>query len=341
MSQAGAGWWLLPAAALAAAAAGTALVRRYALRQGVLDLPGARSAHSRPTPRGGGLAMAVVFTAGLTLLYLDGRLPGPLFWALSGGGAAIALVGFWDDHRGLPAAPRFAVHLGAVVWAMAWLAGPGAVSGAPPELAFLGPAGVALTALALLWLINLYNFMDGIDGLAASEAVFVALAALALLAGGPGGGLGQALALLAACGCGFLLLNWAPARIFMGDAGSCWLGYVFGVLALATAHEGQLSLWCWPVLLGVFVADASATLLRRVCGGARWYQAHRSHAYQHTARRLGHARTALLAAALNLLWLAPLAGLAAASPGLAPALTLLALAPLFVLALAQGAGREG
>jgi Fuc2NAc and GlcNAc transferase len=186
--------------------------------------------------------------------------------------------------------------------------------------------------------------MDGIDGLAASQAIFMLLAAaLLVLIGTQGDAAGQPvfwwLPTLAAATLGFLLLNWPPARIFMGDAGSTYLGFMIAVLALATIGLGWLSLWQWLILAAVFATDATVTLCRRLLQRERLFEAHRRHAYQQLARRWqSHRRVTLGVILVNVVWLLPLALLAGWYPGTGPALALLAYAPLVVLALRAGAG---
>jgi Fuc2NAc and GlcNAc transferase len=186
----------------------------------------------------------------------------------------------------------------------------------------------------VVWLLNLYNFMDGIDGIAGVEAVTVALAAclLAWLAG-LGVEAWWPMLLLAAGVAGFLVWNWPPARIFMGDAGSGFIGLMLGLLSIQAAQLSFELLAGWLVLLAVFVTDATLTLLRRLLRGQPLTEAHRSHAYQYAARRLGGHRSVTLAVAgINLLWLLPIAALMvtgwlATIPGL-----VLAYAPLVGLA---------
>lgn len=322
---------------LAGSFAGTEALRRYALRRQVLDVPNARSSHSVPTPRGGGVAIVLGFLLGLCGLYGLGSVDAALIAALLPGGALIAAVGFWDDHTPLPARVRIVVHFAAALWALVCLGGWHRL-----ELGFAvlewGAAGYAVGALLLVWLLNLYNFMDGIDGIAAAEAVCTGLggALLLWLAGAP-----PAVPLaLAAAGLGFGLHNWPPARIFMGDAGSGFLGYVLGVLGLQATVSGATALWPWLILLGVFVVDATLTLLRRMLRGERWLEPHRTHAYQWAARRCGrHLPVTVATVALNLLWLLPCALLAVRYPSWALPVTLLALAPLVWLALHFDAGR--
>jgi Fuc2NAc and GlcNAc transferase len=327
--------------ALAASALLTQLVRRIAVGSGVLDVPNPRSSHGMPTPRGGGLAIVLVTTVGLLILALYGAVQPGLLWALAGGGLAVAVVGAADDHHSLSATVRLTVHFAAALWALAWL------GGLPPlrvgnQLIALGWAGYLLGACGIVWALNLFNFMDGIDGLAASEAIFIGLAA-ALLNVPLGGGNGVAFAALlfaAACG-GFLLWNWPPASIFLGDVGSGYLGYIIVVLAVAASRDNPAALWVWLILGGAFFSDATVTLMRRILRKERVSQAHRSHAYQWLARRWGsHGRVTLAFLALNSCWLLPCAVLAVRFPRYAAAAVVVALAPLTVLAVALGAGRS-
>jgi Fuc2NAc and GlcNAc transferase len=138
---------------------------------------------------------------------------------------------------------------------------------------------------------------------------------------------------------GFVVWNWPPARIFMGDVGSGFLGFLFGSMALITHKVSELSFWVWPILLGVFIVDATVTLCRRLMNRKKIHEAHRSHAYQHAVRRYGaHMPVSLAVAAINLLWLGPIAGLVALQ--LIPGTTgiLLAYPSLLVLAWKFDAG---
>lgn len=330
---------LFGAAALILSAALTGWVRRGAVRRGVLDVPNERSSHTTATPRGGGVAIVLaVCAASLVSLYL-GMLPRRLFVALFGGGIAVALVGYLDDRRRIRPAVRLAVHVCAAVWALLWL------GGLPPlrfgtQVVFLGWPGQALALAGIVWVLNLFNFMDGIDGLAASEAIFVAVAAALLsLLGGPADAVASVAWVFAAACAGFLWWNWPPAKIFLGDAGSGYLGYVIAVLALAATHDNPAAVWIWLILGGVFFVDATATLARRTLRGERAHEAHRSHAYQWLARRWrSHRRVTLAVTIVNLLWLLPCALLATRYPSRAAWMVIIALAPLVALAYAAGAG---
>jgi len=304
-------WLLLPVVA------GLSLVltgglRRYALARSLVDIPNARSSHSVPTPRGGGVAIVASFLLALPWLAVAGLASWRLVWALLGAGTGSALLGFLDDHGHVAARWRLLGHFAAAGWALFWL------GGLPPVMVLghtldLGWVGHGLAVVYLVWLLNLYNFMDGIDGIASVEAICVCLGAAALYAlPGTAGG-GQAvdlwLPLLLACAvAGFLAWNFPPARIFMGDAGSGFLGVTLGILSLQAAWTAPQLLWSWVILLGVFVMDATFTLLHRLLRGDKVYQAHRSHAYQHATRQFGrHLPVTLTVAAINLCWLLPIA----------------------------------
>ena len=317
----------LAAMSLALAFALTGLLRRYALARGMLDQPNARSSHSVPTPRGGGMAIVIVVTAAIAGLWFSGRLPGLVALGLLVGGLPVAAVGWIDDRRPLPAVARLLVHLlGCTVpVTLASL-----YAGLLPDPSWLLLPAALTTLLALVWLLNLYNFMDGIDGLAGTEAATAAAGAALLLSWqAPGSGLSILCLLLASAAAGFLYWNWPPARIFMGDGASGFLGFLFGGMALFSVVAGSLNVWVWLILLGVFIVDASLTLLARLYRGQRLMQAHRSHAYQRLARHLAsHRAVSAGTGFVNLFWLLPLAALAQARPELAPALLLLAWLPL-------------
>lgn len=322
-----------------AAAAGTAAMRRWALRRSLVDVPNARSSHTRPTPRGGGVAIVGAFIAAATAWAALGDDAARAIWlAVVPPGLAVAAVGFRDDLRPLPARVRLAVHGAAAAW-LVWRLG-----GLPPvhalgAVADWGVAGHLLAVVAVVWVLNLYNFMDGIDGIAGAQAVFVA-GASALL-GGPQSAAFAPLLALAAASAGFLALNWPPARIFMGDAGSGFLGFALAGLLLANHAAQPASIWLPVILLAVFLADATVTLARRVARGESPHAAHRSHAYQRLARRWGgHRPVTVAVCAVNLGWLLPLAWLAAARPAWALPLALVAVVPLLAAAWAVGAGRD-
>lgn len=297
---------LLTGLALASSIGLTGLVRRYALKHKIIDEVGARSSHSVPTPRGGGVAIVLVFmtTLAASAVVLGTSLA--TVGAFLGGGILVAGIGWIDDHGHVPAHIRLAAHFAAAL-VLVYLIGPLTLPFLPGWLA----SGIAwpLSVVGTVWLINLYNFMDGIDGLAGSEAIAIAGlgAILALLSGHTANQLAP-YTLLAAAAAGFLFWNWPPARIFMGDAGSGFLGLAMAGLMLL-AGQTSISLAVGIVILsGVFLCDASLTLLRRLLRGERVHEAHRTHAYQFLSRMAGgHLAVTAGTLGINLLWLFPVA----------------------------------
>lgn len=278
----------------------TGIVRRYALRHDIVDLPNARSSHKVPTPRGGGVAFVAVSTALSVWAFWTKQITLGVFMAIVGGGLAVAVIGWLDDRYRLSVRIRALVHAGVALWALLWLGGMPLLDLGLVRV-HLGFIGLVGGVLGIVWMINLFNFMDGIDGLAASETVIVASVSGLLLWGERDNSLATVAWLLAATSAGFLVWNWAPARIFMGDVGSGFLGYSFAVLAIASEKEGALPLLAWGILLGVFLVDATLTLLRRMIQGERWYEAHRSHVYQLAVQAgYSHSQVSLAVAAINL-----------------------------------------
>jgi Fuc2NAc and GlcNAc transferase len=312
-------------------------LRRYALARSVLDVPNFRSSHGAPVPRGGGMAIVMSCSLAMLVLTAVGWLIPDHLLAMLGAGGLVALIGFLDDHRPVVAGWRLLAHALAAAWGLFWLGDLSALS-ILGERVQLGWLWAPLGMLYLVWLLNLYNFMDGIDGLAAVEAVIVCLAGAlfyALLGEWHLAVLPVVLAL--SCG-GFLIWNFPPARIFMGDGGSGYLGLLLGLLSLQAAFVEPQLFWAWLVMLGVFVVDASLTLVRRTLRGEPPHQAHRSHAYQFASREFGaHLPVTVAVALINICWLLPLS-LWVVFGGDGLFIALLAYAPLVALAVKFRAG---
>jgi Fuc2NAc and GlcNAc transferase len=316
----------------------TERIRAYAVRAGIQDVPNQRSSHEAPTPRGGGLAIVMVVCAGVVgLAVAEGRWT-QFYTVLLAGGTALAIVGWLDDVRGTPVLLRLAVHGAAAVGAISAM---GVVEVRFGDLFALdGWAAAVFAVVWMVWMVNSYNFMDGIDGIAGGQGVTAAggIAAIAWSRGAHPQA--EVAALLAAASLGFLLRNWPPARIFMGDVASGWIGFQLAVLALVGEASGAVPLVSFVILMGAFLVDSTMTLLRRLMAGARVHQAHRDHAYQHAVQRgYRHGTVSGVVMAINLLWLLPLALLAAEHGSWGPALLAIAWAPLVALALYFQAGR--
>jgi len=277
--------------AFVTAALAVGWLARSRAAQLALDEPNARSLHTTPVPRTGGLGLLCGIATGWLLA--SAQLPG-LVWA---GLAIVIVVSLLDDLRGLSAALRFTTHLLAATFA---------------AIALVGVADLLLLAAAVFaigWMCNLYNFMDGADGLAGGMATFgfLAYALAAWLAGNAQFALlNLALATAAA---GFLVHNFHPARIFLGDAGAVPLGFLAAVLGLAGWLQREWPWWFPLLVFSPFIVDASLTLVRRLFAGARIWEAHRDHYYQRLVLLgLGHRNTALAeyalmaACALAALW---------------------------------------
>lgn len=307
--------------------------RRWSLRHALFDTPNARSSHAVATPRLGGVAFAPVLLGGLLLIgwwQLDGGAGPRAVAILATVGLLVALVSLADDLRPQPAWSRLLMHLAAAGCVMLFVrAIPSIDAGAFGVLTLSAPASAALTVLWIAGFINAFNFMDGIDGIAGAQAlvagagwvvfgVLLVLPFLTLIG-----------ALLLGTAGGFLMHNWSPARIFMGDAGSALLGLL---LATVPWVIGRPDLWLASVLLvWPFVFDTAFTLTRRTVRGERIWEAHRSHLYQRLViSGWSHRSVAVLYGALSALGLVCSVAVLSASAGLVP----LALSGLVVAALA-------
>jgi Fuc2NAc and GlcNAc transferase len=258
----------------------TWFVRRYALQKSILDIPNERSSHHRPTPRGGGIAIVITFLLVVLGLGALKVIESRLVWTLVGGGLGIAVIGFCDDVFTVKARWRFFLHFLVAIWTIYWLGNLHSFHFGAINLVWNSIISL-LTLFGIIWCINFYNFMDGIDGLAGSEGLFVALiSAIALTLIGANQ-LALVLWLLSGAIAGFNLWNWPPAKIFMGDVGSGFLGFVFAALGVYSINQKYLPLTYWWIVLAVFICDATFTLLSRIYQGKKWYNAHREHAYQH------------------------------------------------------------
>lgn len=245
-----------------------------------LDHPNERSLHAHPVPRTGGIAVLVGTSTALafggTTLWL------PLFVAV-----VLAVVSFADDLTGMPVSARLLAHVVAAAVLVWYLLAPIALWQA------------ALLVIGIAWLTNLYNFMDGSDGLAGGMTLFGfgAYAAAALHAGHAA--LATVCLCIAAASAAFLLFNFHPARIFLGDVGSIPLGFLAGALGIVGWRDEAWPFWFPVAVFAPFIADATLTLARRLVRGERVWQAHRDHYYQRMVRgRFGHRGTACVAYAL-------------------------------------------
>ncbi len=245
------------------------------------------------------------------------------------------MLGFMDDRSDLSPGIRFPIQI-LLVGTMVALAGPFQPLVIGP-LELTGWPLAAGLALAGLWWINLFNFMDGIDGIAASQALLVLLSStlIAVLSGHPPL---LAVVILVAATSGFLVRNWPPARIFMGDVGSNFLAFAILAVALLDRGNRDINYPMWLILTSPFVADATITLIVRTINGEKPWRAHNRHTYQRLARRVGHLKVTLIYGAVTALWAAPLAIYASINPAIAWWLVLVTYMPIAGLVIWAGAG---
>lgn len=309
--------------------------RVYALAQGLLDNPNARSSHTVATPCGGGLVFISLWLIAGGGLVFFGEWPLAQTLVFLPGALLLAIIGYWDDRYDVPAQWRILVHCG--------VAGGSLMALGVMDLPW-GWMGAALAFFAMVWSINLFNFMDGADGIASVEALFVLGVGGFFLWQAGGAVLAVSAWALAAAVAGFLPWNWPRAKIFMGDVGSSVLGFLIAGFALAGQAWLDVPLVLWVILYGTFWFDATVTLARRVMAGERWYLAHRSHAYQRLHHPLGwsHGRILWGVIAVNsmlaglALWAHAMPDMALVALGMAVALLCIAyglverVAPMYV-----------
>ena len=268
----------------------TYMVRLLSYKNAIMDIPNERSAHTIPTPRGGGIGLLIVFYTGL--IYFSDEITESLFYALLWG-LPVAIIGFLDDIVTLSSKIRFVIQSISALGALYVLGGVDSI-----DFLFFELHGTWLNIfafLSILWLINLYNFLDGIDGYAGSQAVSVGLGIYILL--------DQTLGMvIAVASLGFLFFNWHKASIFMGDVGSATLGFIFAIFIFSDTGEGNI--YIWLILLSLFWFDATVTLVRRYLNGEKVTQAHNKHAYQRLVQSgWSHDRVVMYALVFNFIFL--------------------------------------
>jgi len=244
----------------------TYLVKEYAIKKSIMDIPNERSSHSFPTPRGGGIAIIVTFFVGL--FWLREFLTDNLIFALLSS-LPIVIISLLDDLYTLSSKVRLLVQTLSAILALYFLGGVNSI-----DFSFFQLTGWWLNIIVvviIVWMTNLYNFLDGIDGYAGSEAFTLGLG-MFLIFSNPLG------LLLLVGSLGFLLFNWDKASIFMGDVGSATLGFIVAILIFSDTSNGNI--YFWLVLTSLFWYDATLTLFRRYKNGERIMEAHKKHAYQ-------------------------------------------------------------
>lgn len=321
----------------------TIWVKNHATQLRLVQIPNHRSSHTKITPHGGGIGVVVgttFFTACLFLQHLDQAR----FYIFTIGLALfIAIKGLIDDIYYLSAQLRLLIQtLISFLFILTIQSLP--IPGFEPIANLSASATITLILLISIWWLNLFNFMDGIDGLAASQAIFMLLAAAGLILFKKpellSSSLWQSMIYLSIATIGFLVLNWPPAKIFMGDVGSNFLAFMLLMIALTTISLHWLSYATWGILACLFICDATITLLRRMFTKQKWTEAHRNHAYQRLSRSWkSHKLVTLATITVNLTWLLPLAFLATHYANWSWLFLIVAYIPIIVIVWFLGAGK--
>jgi UDP-N-acetylmuramyl pentapeptide phosphotransferase/UDP-N-acetylglucosamine-1-phosphate transferase len=266
----------------------TFLIKCWAIKQSILDVPNERSSHELPTPSGGGIAIMVAFYSALIYLYFTGYIEKSLFFALLPG-LVLTVVGFVDDIRKLSWTLRLIIQFLCSGIALIFLNGMEPVFG--NNMLWLWSM---LALIGMVWFINLFNFLDGTDGYASMETISVSLA-LWVLTGS------NIFLFLVFSTFGFLYWNWPKAKIFMGDSGSTTIGFLLAVLGIYFHNNGTLSFYFWLLLTALFWFDATITIIRRIIHKEKFNQPHRKHIYQRAIQGgFSHFKTLLSGLVINI-----------------------------------------
>jgi len=313
---------------------GVFLYKKYAIFNGIISNPNYRTLHEVPIPSGGGVIFSLLFILSIFLIWLNQQLSNNLFFMLGVGGVTASLLGFKDDISNIKASNKLIIQLILSSWVIFCLY--------LDNLLYLNwlPIFILIPVLlfVMVWFVNAYNFIDGVDGMAASGAIFLSLTlALVLFLTDKSVELIPVFILIAILVGGFISFNWPPASIFMGDAGSVFLGYTFGSLMLYTTLNGDITVWVWITVFGYFFADTMVTQIVRVILVEKWYLPHRSHAYQNLARiTASHSKVTSGVVLYNILWVLPLTLLSVFRPENEVIIAILANLPALIIAYKYG-----
>jgi len=273
----------------------TYLIKNYAIKKSLVDIPNDRSSHTTPTPHGGGIAIAISWFLGITYLFYFKDIDSSLYYSLMVG-VIISIISYLDDLFELSAKLRLLVQSFVAILGLYFIGGLDNV-----DFGLFSISNQISTTLfaffMVIWFINLYNFLDGIDGYAGSEAIFLGLAGFILFHD-------SLFLVLVFSVLGFLVWNWHKAKIFMGDVGSTLLGYNIAIFTIYYANQDSMNLWVWIILFGVFWFDATLTLFRRYKNGEKLSQAHRKHTYQRAVQSgLTHGKVVIYSIFINMILL--------------------------------------
>ena len=280
----------------------------------LIDTPNKRSSHKIPTSKGGGISIVLLTFIAIIFLYFDRSIDTTFGISLILGSTIIAITGFLDDLYNLSVIRRIILYSLSIFISIIILV--------PETNLVIGNTKIEMSVFAYLvyavyifWLMNLFNFMDGTDGYAGIQTVSTAFFTWLVLSNTIETNEHLILLVILASTLGFLIWNWSPAKIFMGDVGSCTLGFIFALFSVYSSNQGHLSISVWLILLSPFIGDASFTLIKEILNGKKWYQAHNNHAYQKLYQiGFNHRVIAKGLLVINLICIWPLAYIAIVNP---------------------------
>lgn len=317
---------------------GVLVYRKLAVRFNIVAKTNFRTLHNSEIPKGSGIVFALVFIILVFILSTQGLVSYDLSILICWGGLVATIFGFIDDVIDVPAIIKLLVQISLCSFVVFSFGEAPLLIDTMQAPINIGIFGMVAYIGILVWLINLYNFMDGVDGMAASGTVFICAAVSTILFFVSGNiEISLVVALLAFSCLGFLIFNWPPASIFMGDAGSVFIGYIFGVLIIYTMLHSNITIWTWLTVFGYFGFDTTTTLILRVFRVKRWYGAHRSHAYQNLARVWdSHKKVTSIVLCYHLFWILPLTILSVSYSQYQEIICLLAIFPVIIWTLKYG-----
>jgi Fuc2NAc and GlcNAc transferase len=272
---------------------GVLLYLWFAKKKAIFDLPNERSLHVKPTPRGGGVAVSIIWFLAITLFFINNEIDSTLFLALICG-IPISVIGLVDDIITISPKVRFSVQLVSATLALVILGGMNSIDLGIGRLNI--PIVLEVFAIVgIVWFTNLFNFLDGIDGYLSVEVMFIGLVTFILYGCVPP----FVLAIITA---GFLVWNWHPAKIFMGDVGSTLLGFSIGIFTVYYQNTSISSIFIWLMITSLFWFDATLTLFRRWRNKEVLSSAHKKHAYQRIVQSgFSHQKTVIYSFFINLI----------------------------------------
>jgi len=312
--------------------------RSFAKKLGLVAPPNNRSSHKHPIPSGGGIIITLSYVLCLfCILLFDEYINHEILLSIIIGAIFATIFGFVDDLVDIRTESKlvFQIFLGG--WILYLFA-----KGLQVKLGILDGYSfwlfVVVCLFFLVWFLNAFNFMDGIDGMLASGSLLIALSSGLIILTLKGANENTFLLFLLIPICfGFLLFNFPPASIFMGDSGSLFLGYLIACLVLKTIVDNDMDFWTWLILLGHFLTETTLTSVMRIKLTKKWFAPHRSHAYQNLARLFNsHKKVTLYSIFFHLIWLLPIAFISAFKPEFGFLLYLLAIFPVIILTIKYG-----